>query len=212
MKNPIVIVAGVVTLCAVLNWSARLSAQQPEKQPAPAAKSVAIVNLHAVLKGYQKTKVYDQEVEDLVAPMRKQGKELKKKIAEMTKALKTKEDKEDLKNAIRDQKRLLEDLENKASKEVAKMRERQLVKLYKEIEEGVSRVAIAKGFSLVLHYTEPATKEEKYSPENIQRKLAGSSQTGATIPLYYYPGLEISAEVIANLNASFNKTQQAGSR
>ena len=41
---------------------------------------VACVNLHLVLKGYAKTKIYDAEVEAIVSPLRKQGEDIKDNI------------------------------------------------------------------------------------------------------------------------------------
>ena len=80
------------------------------------------------------------------------------------------------------------------------------MQLYREIEEAVTRYASNNGFTLVLQYTEPEAAE-KYSPQNIQRKLAGASQTGCASPVYIHPGLDISAAVIANLNSQYPPAQ-----
>jgi Skp family chaperone for outer membrane proteins len=213
----VVIVAGLMTVGAGLYCGARLLAQAPAPQPAqqqpPAQTRVAVVNLHLVLKGYQKTKVYDQEVEAIIAPMRKQGEDIKENIKKCTEMLEgpkqvAQEHRAAWEKAFRDNKRALEDLEAEASKKVGKKREEQLVQLYKEIEEAVQRYAISQGFTLVLQYTEPEAKvgagpDERYTAQNIQRKLAGSSQTGCTVPMYFHPGLDISQAVIQNLNAAY---------
>jgi Skp family chaperone for outer membrane proteins len=210
VKKTVLIVAGLATVCAGLYCGARLLAQgtaQPAPQQAPANTRVAVVNLHAVLKGYAKTKIYDQEVEAIVAPMRKEAEKMKENITTWTKTLQSPtlpaKDKEGWETAIRNQKRLLEDLEMEASKKVKKKREEQLVQLYREIEDAVQRYATPNGFTLVLQYTDPETVQEKYAPENIQRKLAGSAQTGCVVPMYFHPGLDISAAIIANLNAPY---------
>jgi Skp family chaperone for outer membrane proteins len=213
VKKTILIVAGLAAVGAGLYCGARLLAQAPaQQQTAPANTRVAVVNLHAVLKGYAKTKIYDQEVEAIVAPMRKQAEEMKGKIAEWTKQLQTPgvKDKDGWEAAIRNQKRLLEDLEMEASKKVKKKREEQLVQLYREIEDAVQRYAAPQGFTLVLQYTDPETPAEKYTAENIQRKLAGSAQTGCVVPMYFHPGLDISAAIITNLNAPYQNAGGGG--
>ncbi len=207
MKKTVLIVTGLATVCAGLYCGARLLAQQPAPQPAPATTRVAVVNLHAVLKGYAKTKLYDKEVEDIVRPLRDQAQKMKDDITAWTKAAQDpKADptkKEQWEGAARNTKRMLEDLEMDASKKVKKKREEQLVQLYKEIEEAVSRYAVSNGFTLVMQYTDPETPAERYTAENIQRKLAGSAQTGCTVPMYFHPGLDISTAVITNLNVPY---------
>jgi Skp family chaperone for outer membrane proteins len=209
----VVIVAGLMTVGAGLYSAAHLMAQQPaQPAQAPAAMRVGVINLHLVLKGYQKTKIYDAEVETIIAPMRKQGEKMKEDMKSWENAMKpgvagvTDENREQYAKAIRQTKHALEELEAEASKKVTKKREEQLVQLYREIEDAVKRYATAQGFTMVLQYTEPEAAE-KYTPANIQRKLAGSSQTGCTVPMYFHDALDISAAVIANLNAQYPPSQ-----
>jgi Skp family chaperone for outer membrane proteins len=217
----VLIVAGVLTVGAALYCGASLLAQapQPAAQPpaaqqAPAQTRVAFVNLHIVLKNYKKTKIYDDEVERIVKPLRDKGEEAKSNIKKAEEALRDVKLDPTLRaqheKSGRDWKRYLEDLEIEANKLVGKKREEQLVQLYHEIEDAVGRYAAANGFTAVLQYTEPETAAEKYSAQNIQRKLAGSSQTGCTVPIYFHPGLDISAAVIANLNAPYQPGTNTG--
>ena len=82
----------------------------------------------------------------------------------MTKSLETQKDKEELDKAIRSQKELLKNLESKAAREIPKVRERQLIQLYKEIEKAVAHTfATTKGFTLVL----PAIHRTRYQGRNI---------------------------------------------
>jgi len=103
---------------------------------------------------------------------------------------------------IRQIQRELEDAANEFKMSISKKQDDMLVLLFKEIQEGCQRVAMAQGYDLVLHYNDATTSQEYWSAMNIARKL----QAGACMPLHYGPGVEITNEVVSALNTAYSRT------
>ena len=73
--------------------------------------------------------------------------------------------------------------------------------IYREVQEAAQRVAVAHGYDMVLHYNDPTTSAEYWSAGNIVRKM----QAGACMPIYFAPGIDISADVVNALNQAYSR-------
>jgi Skp family chaperone for outer membrane proteins len=212
----LVVLAGLATLGVVAYVGTQLWAQTPGQPgqpapaaagPAPASPKVGMINLAAVLKGYNKFKVYNDEIEKIRIEFQKKEDDLKKqatdwqKFGERPEA--TQADREKAGESMKQIKRLIEDNLAQYNKVRGKKSDDQMIQMYQEIEAATARFAASNGFHLIFHYSEPLTKDDKISPPNIQRKLVGPGQSGGICPMYFVPGMDVSNDVVNTLNAMF---------
>jgi Skp family chaperone for outer membrane proteins len=78
--------------------------------------------------------------------------------------------------------------------------------IFNEIEDMTKRYAASKNLELVLHYSDPATPEDKYSPQMLQLRTT----PGVVMPLYAVGGIDITADVTYYLNAAYAEANKAG--
>ena len=206
MKRTLVIAAAVTTLGMAAFLASQLGAQTPGAQPAPAATKIGIVNMAVVLKGYNKFAVYNNEIEKIRLQYDKQEKDLDKLLKDwqdyMTKA-KDQVDRDKAEDAIKTIVRKREDNKNEYAKVRNKKSDEQMVQMYREIESAVKAYAGPNAFHLILHYSEPLSEADIYSAPNIQRKLVGPGGSGGVCPTYFVPNMDISADVVRQLNAMY---------
>jgi outer membrane protein len=211
VKRSVVILAALATLAGATLLTSHMFAQAQGGQPA--GSKTGLINMAAVLKGYNKFSIYNNEIEKLRIGWEKSDKDLKTnyqawqkykvdnaqdtaKVAEAEKNLKT------LQRAIEDSAKDYNDKRSKKSDE-------QMVQMWKEIEEAVKRVAPSVGCSMVLHFSDPLSDADKYSAPNIQRKLVGPGSSGGVCPVFIGPGVDISQEVVQMLNTMYPATPVA---
>jgi Skp family chaperone for outer membrane proteins len=206
----LVILAALASLGIAAYLASQLSAQQPGgggAAAAPASVKVGMVNLAFVLKNYKKFTTYNDTIENI-------RKDFEAKDAKLRDLLKqwqafqsdpkaTAADREKAEDTIKTLKRQIEDNGTEYNKVRSKKSDEQMVQMYKEVEAAVSRFAVANGFHMIFHFSEPLTDADKYSPPNIQRKLVGPGQSGGVCPLYVNGALDVSADVVATLNSMF---------
>ena len=70
--------------------------------------------------------------------------------------------------------------------------------MYREVADVARRIASAKGLELVMFYNDAVTEADFYEPANLQRKMV---QPGVLMPMVVTPGMDITDEVLAALNA-----------
>src|SRR5439155_13828679 len=99
--------------------------------------------------------------------------------------------------------RMIEDNNVAYNKARTKKSDEQMVQMYREIEDAVKGYAGANGFHAVFHFSEPLTDADKYSPQNVQRKLVGPGSSGGVCPLYFADCMDVSADVVRQLNALY---------
>lgn len=208
MKRTVAIVAGLAAAgVGALYLGSTLSAQgpAPAQAQAPAQTRIGVVNTIQILKSYHKFITFQTELKGIAAPFEAEDKKLKENLKKW-------EDyaqqpglppgkKEEAEDAIQKHKREIQDNALRGRKALAKRSDEQLVQLYREIEDAVSRVAASSGFHLVLQYDD-APPPDKHSGGNIQRKMNGIASTGCTGLMYSAPGLDLTGAVIQNLNQS----------
>jgi Skp family chaperone for outer membrane proteins len=207
MKKKLVVLGGLTALGVAAYLGTQLWAQPPAAAPAPASPKIGMINLAAVLKGYNKFKVYNDEIEKIRLDYQKKEDDLKKLIKQWTdfgnseKA--TQADREKAEETIKTCQRRIEDNLGEYKKVRGKKSDDQMVQMYREIEEAVKIFAGPNGFHMILHYSEPLTEVDKYSATNIQRKLVGPGSSGGVCPMYFVGSMDVSEDVVRTLNSRF---------
>src|SRR5262245_56512270 len=211
VKRTVILAAGAVALSAAL-YVGNLWAQpgaRPGTAPAPAPAAaeprtrVALINLTYVIKHYSKFEAFSAELKEAAKPYQAKDtgykNEAEKLAKDMADPKTTQEKREANEKRLREIQRLLEDNKNDAQKVLQKKQEEQLKILYLDVHSVVSRYAQSHNFELVLHYNDAITTQDYWSPQNVHRKL----QLGALMPMYSAKGMDISAETVSTLNASY---------
>jgi Skp family chaperone for outer membrane proteins len=214
VKRTAILALGVLALGAII-YVGRLWAQTggpaPATGPAPAAAQprtrIALLNLSHVVRNYDKFKSYQEEIKGTVkdfqareTPIKTKGEKLAKDLQSPTT---TAQAREGIEKDLKDLQRQMEDLKNEFNKVMGKKQGQQFVILYSDVRNVAERYAQAHNYEVVLHYNDAVDPKEYWSEANVVRKM----QAGALMPLYYTGGIEISAEVIAALNASYRSAQ-----
>jgi Skp family chaperone for outer membrane proteins len=201
------LVVGTAALGLAVYLGSRLWAQAPAAPvQAPAQTRVAVVNTVQLLTSYHKFKGFQEELNVLAKPYKENIAKLEtnKKEWEKVKLNPNAAEKDRLQADIEitKRKREMEDLDNEGKKVIGKRYEEGFVQLYREVEDCIKRYAASNGFHIVLQFSEPPNLTDLYTMRNLNRKLEGLTAVGASMPIYTAPGLDITANVLANLNAS----------
>jgi Skp family chaperone for outer membrane proteins len=183
-------------------------ASAPQAGAAPRTK-VALLNLTYVIKNYTKYISFQEEIKGIIKPfqgtdaqLRKEGEELSKQVSATTAA----EKRAEVERKLKDLQRKIEDNNAEAKLVLGKKSDDQMKILYMDVLEAAQRYAVSHEFDLVLHYNDAVTKEDYFSAPNIARKV----QTGALMPLYAAPGMDISTEVVNMLNYNLRPANSQG--
>jgi Skp family chaperone for outer membrane proteins len=203
VKRTVAIVAGLAAAgVGALYLGSTLSAQGPAPAQAPAQTRIGVVNTIQILKSYHKFTTFQTELKGIAKPFEDEDKKLKENLKKWEdygqQPNLAAADREKAEDAIQKHKREIQDNALRGRKALTKRTDEQLVQLYREIEDAVSRYAASNGFHLVLQYDDAAA--EKYSAPNLQRKMNGIASTGCTGLMYSAPGLDLTGAVIANMN------------
>lgn len=200
MKRTLLLVAGVMALGTAIYLTGHVGAQG-NAAAAPKTK-VGLLNLTYVIKNYNKFKNFQEDLKKTVEPFQTKDTGLKTEGEKIAKEAQTPATtaarREAIEKRLKEIQRDIEDNKNEAQKVVVKKQEDQLKILYMDVRGIVERYAQAHGFEMVLHYNDATTQEEYWSPTNIARKM----QAGALMPMYMANGLDISANIVATLNAA----------
>ena len=203
MKKTVFVLGGFLAL-AGLCWAGRLWADPQTAQPTQAPQAaprtrIALINLTYVIKNYQKYKNFQEEIKSVFAPfegtqqqLRKEAEELQKQVTPTTSS----EKKAEVEHKLKDLQRKAEDSQAEAKLVLGKKSDDQMRIIYQDVTDAAARYATAHEFDLVLHYNDATTREDYNSAMNIARKI----QTGALMPVYAAPGMDISEEVVKMLN------------
>ncbi len=209
MKRKVSLAAAAAALGLAVYFSSRLWAQAPAPSAQPPAQTrVALVNTVQVIKSYHKYKTFEDEQRRLAKPYEDRNKAYQDNLKEWQKVLENAsapaEHREKAEKEIKERKRQIEDNIGEFKRILAKKSDEQLVQLYREVEDAIKRYAASNGFHIVLQFDERTNPAEIYSPQNIQRKIQGSAVSGATVPVYIAPGLDITGGVVTLLNGASN--------
>src|SRR5437016_5946572 len=174
-------------------------------QAAPLRTRIAVINLQQAIKQYRKWNDFEQGYKNLYNQynaeferQKAQGLDLK---SQLDKAVDD-ATKEKIQQAIKELERKVQDMGERAKKELGKMRDEQAQQIYQEVEQAVQAFARANDIELVMHFNDAVAPADYYHPLNVQRKL----QTGACMPMYYAPGMNITDTISAMLNQRLGAT------
>jgi Skp family chaperone for outer membrane proteins len=194
-----VFAAGLVLALGVLCVVGQLWARQNPPTQAAQRTRVALLNLTYVIKNYGKYSSFQSEIKKLIEPFqntdtqyRKEAEELSKQITPTT----TAEKRAEIERKLKDIQRKVEDNNAEAKVVLGKKTDDEMKIVYMDVVAAAQGYATSHEFDLVLHYNDAVTKEDYFSAANISRKL----QSGALMPLYAAPGMDISQEVVNLLN------------
>jgi Skp family chaperone for outer membrane proteins len=207
VKRTILLLTGLLALAAAAYVGGRLRAQTTGAAPAPEPRTrIALINLLFVLEKYERGKALNEEMKLVAKPFQEKD---QLKVAERDKMVKeaqdpkcTAERREQLEKDVRQIERQRQD--NKAEYDAAmnKKSDESLKILYMEVQDAVTRYAQAHNFELVLHFNDATTRERYYSGPFIRGKM----QPTVCMPLYAARGMDISEQVVNDLNAAYRRT------
>ena len=181
--------------------------------PGVPATKVGVVNIGLLFTKYLKAQTFKKELEADLAPLKADAEKLKNAMLAHKKCLDSgagatnAAQKDVSEKALRDGQRQLEDLDLQARKLIGKKQETQLIQLYKEIQAAVQSYGAQSGYHAIFAYGDPPD-QDLFSFTNINRKMQGMDM-GALVPFYIQPGLDVSNDVLARLNAPFGGTPPA---
>ena len=202
----IFLVAGFAAVVAGVYGSTYLFANAPAQQAAVPQQGtrVAVVNIGEVFNKYKRSVAFKAELENTLKPYKDKAKTWQDQIKAWDDALKSGKitnpaDIANYQNSIKKNKRDLEDMGSDISRLLGKKQEENLVTLWKEVDMGISAVAKAYNYNLVLAFGDPIDKETLNLFPNVNRKMQ-AMDLGSTVPLYIDPSNDISGIVVYNLN------------
>jgi Skp family chaperone for outer membrane proteins len=191
-------VGGVLLIVAALALAGRSWSQT---KPAPQPRSrIALVNLTAIVKQYEKATAFQKELKAAVEPFKKKDTQLRAEYEALHKQLRDPDtapaQRDQIEKQMKGLQEQIDDNQVEFKKVIGEKQDQQLVILYRDIQDAATRYAKAHDIELVLHYNDATTNEDFWNPLNVARKL----QAGACMPLYAMTGMDISNEVLAVLN------------
>jgi Skp family chaperone for outer membrane proteins len=209
VKRTVLVLTGLLALVAAAYVGGRLWAQPGGTAAAPPPEPrtrIALINLLFVLEKYERGVALQAELKRAAEPY--QAKETAK-MAEREKLVKeaqgpkcTAERREQIEADVKKIDRERQDNKADYEKTLAKKGDEAMKILYREIQDAASRYAQAHNFELVLHFNDATTTERYYSAAWIQRKLTPA----VCMPLYAVRGMDISEQVVNDLNAAYRRT------
>lgn len=214
MKKTVLTVGGFLVL-GVLCYIGPLSGQgqtpqtpqQTATQSTPARTRIALLNLTYVIKNYEKYKHFQEEIKGIVEPFQTKDANLRHQLEELRKKIETNPSQRDeVERKAKEIQRQVEDNSAEAKLKLGKRSDDEMKILFMDVYEAAQRFATSHDFELVLHYNDAVTKEDFLSAQNIARKL----NTGALMPMYFVPSMDISMDVVRMLNYNVSAPSASG--
>ncbi len=208
MKKRIAYIAvGVLALSVGIYVTTKLWADPPQPQPQRAQTRIGILNMATVLKNYHKVEAYTAEMKESFKRFDDQTKDKRKMIETRTQQANdekyTLDQREACKKEIVKLQRELEDMNNEMKKTVNDQTEKQMVTVYREIQDAVRRYAMDKGLDAVLTHIDALNPQDAYSAMNVMANM----QQRACMPLYYNPSMDISMDIVGSLNTAYDNSK-----
>jgi len=187
----------LIVAAVVIFGASHLWAENKAKKPVAPRTRIGLLNLTFVIKNYDKYKQFQDEVKVLLEPFQTKDADLRQQLAELRKRAEAQpSQREELERQAKDIQRKMEDNGLAIKLKLGKKSDEEMQLLYKDVAEAVERYATAHDLELVLHYNDAVTKKEFDSAKNIARKL----NTGSLMPIYMVSGIDISTEIVDDLN------------
>jgi Skp family chaperone for outer membrane proteins len=211
VKKTVISLTALATLGVLAYLGSQLRAQNPPQYnnqvhqtvatapAAPLRTRIAVINLQQVIKQYRKWNDFEGSYKNLYGQYNAEFEKRKAAGIDFKNQLDKAADdatRERIQQQIKDLERQVQDLGEAAKKQLGKMRDDQAQQIYQEVEQAVQAYARANDIEMVLHFNDAVAPAEYYHPLNVQRKL----QTGACMPMYVAPGMNITDIVSRMLN------------
>jgi Skp family chaperone for outer membrane proteins len=198
MKAWHVAVAGVLVS---LGWFGAHASRSTGEPPRAAPRTrIGLVNMTYVTKNYGKFLTYQKELKKILEPFTEKDKGLRAKAEQLGKQMADpatpEADREKLADEVKKLQREMEGNNQEARAILSRRSNEQMKTIYEDVVNAAARYAHAHELDLVLHYNDGVTHQERFNPINIGRKL----QNGALTPLYVARGLDISKDLVEQLN------------
>lgn len=210
MKRTIILLAGAAAIAAGVYVVDHVRAQQGAPGAAALSTRVALVNLGQVFRNYQKFKNFEEQMKSSTLWYQKQIDDRKNHLTQMQADYQKQTDanaRDQVEKQMKQLQREVQDMTDDAKTKLSKAEFDQLVQTYREVQDATSRYARVHNFELVLHYND-GIGADAFAPAIFSRKLAN----GACQPLYMAPGMDITGDVIAMLNANMQAPAAPGGR
>ncbi len=211
MKRTVLVLTGLLALATAAYVGGRLRAQPgtaPAAAPEPRTR-IALINLPYVLGKYERGMAMQSELKEIAKPFQDRETAKATQREQLVKEAQgpkcTPERREQIEGDVKKLDRERQDNKSDYEKALAKKGDEALKMLFREVQDAAQRYAVAHNFELVLHFNDATTAESYYSPAMIQRKLAPA----VCMPLYAVPGMDISQQVVNDLNAAYRRTGAA---
>ena len=190
-----------LTALAAVAAGAAVYAQAPAAGT-PATCKVGVINMNQVVKGYKQANELGEYLIKLSKFYNDERAKIEAQITAKKEAVGKEQDaakKDALAAEIKDHVRQIEDLAEKARKDVEGKQGEIAVRVFKSIEDVVARIAKSNGLEMVVFYPDATTDAEKYTPMRVVQKLSSPSM----MPLYVDPRLDYTAQVVETLNTMY---------
>jgi Skp family chaperone for outer membrane proteins len=204
--NGLLRAGSVAVIVGALVFAGR-SFSETKKPPVPPRTRIAMFNLSAVVKAFEKYQSFQAEIQEDIARFKKQDADIREEVQDLTKALEDKtlpeEQRKESEKKLTSLKRAIEDNNAEAKALLGKKSDEQMVLLYKEVSKAAEQYAKSHDIELVMHYNDADRKNdaEYSSAANVARKM----QAGAFMPMYATPGIDITAELALALNKDYSR-------
>jgi len=217
VKKTVISLTALATLGVTAYLGSQLRAQnQPQAMSqvqqatatapaAPLRTRIAVVNLQQVIRQYRKWNDFEQSYKNLYGQYNAEFERRKANGVALKSQLEKAPDdaaREKIQQQLKDLERQVQDLGETAKKQLGKMRDDQAVQIYQEVEQAVQAYARANDIEMVLHFNDAVAPADLYHAANIERKL----QTGACMPMYVAPGMNITDIISRMLNDRLGAT------
>lgn len=184
----------------------QLPAEAAPTSSVAARTRVALVNLEEVFKNYRKFQVFKDQFKARADGYEQTLKQKQQRMEALQNEYKKPETsqqrKEQIESEARSIKLEMEDVRQKAQKDLLKFNQDQVSILYREVDAVVREYAGSNGIDLIFRYSEDWNQETYNNPENIVRRLG----THHFWPMYYDKSLDITAQVVQILNSRYQGT------
>ncbi len=182
---------------------------QTEPAPVPRAK-VGYVNYGAIFKNYDKAADYKKEIEDIVKPLLPEATGIKIEMANLKRVVESAtaspEEAVNARDGIGKHQRRLDELDKIALDMIGKLQEVHLVTLWADIKVAITKHAKSQDLDVVLANADGVPETDDFP--HVKRKI-NALDAGGTFPIYIRPGIDITSDVVAQLNKAYRKQKRA---
>lgn len=203
MKRIFAILAGIAAIGVAIYLSSRLPAQQGG-YAAPQTR-VALINLSQVFKNYQKYHNFEEQMKADQAWYQREIDKRKTELQQLsTDATKTTDAaaRDQMEKRSKQLQREIQDYVDDGKTRLSKREFDELVLVYREIQDAVTRYAKAQNIELVMHFND-GIGADVWTPTFFSAKI----RNGACQPMYIASGLDITGVIAEMLNRNMAATQ-----